>query len=98
MGVIIVSWLVIILLEMKLRTQRVHYMGSSNRETEMPALPTKNVFESSYIKSQSSYYKTAQSLPSQSEILPSKTKDPHKGTHFEQETLRWNSKSKRSAG
>ncbi len=49
---------------MKLRAQRVHHMGSSNRQTEMLPFCTKNVFETSYVKSHSSYYnKTAQSLP-----------------------------------
>jgi hypothetical protein len=78
---------------MKLRTARVHHMGSSNRELESFGHETKNVFENSYIKSQSCYYKTAQSLPS-SQVKESKAKNPYQGTHLEQETLRWNSKSK----
>lgn len=83
---------------MKLRTQRVHFMGSSNRDKELPLNLTKNVFENSYIKSQSSYYKTAQSLPPTSEKGESKTKNPFQGSHNEMETLRWNKKSKKAGG
>lgn len=70
-------------------------MGSSNRDNNMSVHDIKNVFEASYIKSQSSYYKTAQSLHSQSEVKDSKTKNPFQGTHVEMETKRWNSKAKR---
>lgn len=49
---------------MKLRAQRVHHMGASNRDLEATTQLPKNVFETSYIKSQSQYYKTSQSQPS----------------------------------
>ena len=52
---------------MKLRTQRVHLMGTSNRlGHEEPFSRTatgQDVFERSYIKSNSVYYKTTHSLP-----------------------------------
>lgn len=80
---------------MKIRTQRVHHMGSSNRDNNTSFHEPKNVFETSYIKSQSSYYKTAQSLRSQSDVKDFKTSNPFQGTHIEMETKRWNSKAKR---
>lgn len=80
---------------MKLRAQRVHHMGASNRDLESLANTTKNVFESSHIKSQSQYYKTAHSLPPEDEKQGIR-KNPFQGTHFQQESLRWNSKAKRN--
>jgi len=53
---------------MKLRTQRIHHMGASNRDKEQSFQLTNDVFEKSYIKSKSSYYKTSQSLPPNSDI------------------------------
>ncbi len=46
------------------------------------------------MKSQANYNKTAHSLPS-FEPNESKTAKPYKGTHFQQQTLRWNSKNKK---
>jgi|JI9StandDraft_1071089.scaffolds.fasta_scaffold1057294_1 hypothetical protein len=81
---------------MKLRTQRVHQMGFSNRDKELGTFGAQNVFETSYMKSKSSYYKTAQSLPSASlSEQQSKTVNPFKGSNVELETVRWNSVSKR---
>jgi Ca2+-binding EF-hand superfamily protein len=38
-------------------------MGASNRDLESLGQTAKNVFESSYMKSQSQYHKTSHSLP-----------------------------------
>lgn len=52
---------------MKIRAQRVHHMGSSNRDNDIVSFNTRSVFETSYVKSKSSYYQTAHSLPPQHE-------------------------------
>ena len=44
---------------MKLRSQRTHHMGVSNREKERMAM-SKDVFENSFIKSQSSHFSVTQ--------------------------------------
>lgn len=69
---------------MKLRTQRVHLMGTSNRTQDILPVSTHSVLENSYFKSKSSYYKTAQSLPPAPAHPESKTDKPFKGTHLEQ--------------
>jgi hypothetical protein len=80
---------------MKLRVQRTHLMGASNRNYDSFLVETKNANENIYIKSQSNYHKTAQSLPP-CEAKESKTRNPFQGTHFEQDSLRWNSRSKKA--
>jgi hypothetical protein len=79
---------------MKLRTQRVHHMGSSNRDFSSILQDSKNVFEKSYIKSHSSYYKPSQSLTSQ-EPNEARANNPFQGTHVEHESVRWNTNSKK---
>jgi len=78
---------------MKLRTQRVHLMGSSNREIGSVTARPLELFEKSYAKSLSSYHNTAKCLLSDTPKID-KTKNPFEGTNQEQETLRWDPKNK----
>jgi hypothetical protein len=74
---------------MKLRAQRVHFMGSSNRAQQLTNpnnSKINDVFESSYIKSQSCYYKTSSQIEPSSDLLlksHNKTNSPFLGSHNE---------------
>lgn len=47
---------------MRVRSQRTHLMGASNRQKESNAATVKDVIESSFLKTQNVYYQSGSSI------------------------------------